>query len=201
MFALHAIIAGYGVLGITLIVFCETALPVCFFLPGDTLLFTGGMLAAAGKISLGSVMLSVFIGAFIGGIVGFAIGRSLDKAFLDEEKISPKLRKIKYRAERFYARYGALAVVLGRFVPLVRTLMSGLAGAAEMNRKKFYFANGVGAALWSVIVPSLGYFLGRRFPDIVGYMTYALLAVMVLSFVPILVHALASWRKKSLQTK
>lgn len=200
MFGLHGILETYGSLGIIAIVFCETALPVCFFFPGDTLLFTGGVLAAAGKISLLSVMASVFVGAFIGGITGFHIGRTLDKAFLQEDKISPKMRKIKHRAERFYARYGAMAVVLGRFIPLVRTFMSGLAGAAEMKPRVFYVANGVGAFAWSIIVPTLGYFLGRRFPSMIDYMTYALIAVMLISFIPIAIHGIYAWQKKQKKT-
>lgn len=196
MFGLHSILETYGVLAILLIIFCETAIPVCFFLPGDTLLFTAGILASIGKLGFLSVVVVAFLAALLGGVAGFSIGKSLGARFLDDEKISPKLREIKQRTQLFYMRYGAYAVVIGRFIPLVRTCMSSLAGASGMGRRLFYGANALGALLWTVSIPTIGFFLGRRFPHLADYMVYAVIVVVILSFIPVVFHVVSAWRKK-----
>lgn len=196
MFGLHSLLETYGVLAILVIIFCETAIPVCFFLPGDTLLFTAGILVSIGKLTFVSVVLAGFVAALMGGVAGFALGKSLGARFLDDEKISPKLREVKQRTQAFYMRYGAYAVVIGRFIPLVRTCMSSLAGASGMRSRLFYSTNALGALLWTVSIPTIGFFLGRRFPHLVDYMVYAVIVVVILSFIPLVIHFVSTWRKK-----
>jgi len=196
MFGIHGILETYGVISILVIIFCETAFPVCFFFPGDTLLFSAGILASTGILSLPMVILVTFIAATGGGITGFLIGRGLGNRFLKENTISPKMASYKHRAQHFYQTYGIWAVLIGRFVPIVRTFMSGLAGAASMKSKTFYITNAIGALLWSVIVPILGFFLGRKFPSLIHYMVYVVAGVVVVSFIPLVVSLYSSWRRK-----
>jgi membrane-associated protein len=140
------------------IIFVETGILLGFFLPGDSLLFSAGLVAAANdSIDISLLCLVVFLAAFIGDQTGYVIGRKLGRPYLDR-KDSPRIKKMVARAERFYERSGWWAVVAARYFPWIRTFVPPIAGAAKMRYYSFLSANAVGALLWAVLITSAGYY-------------------------------------------
>ncbi len=143
---------------IGLIVFVETAVVLAFFLPGDSILFSAGLVAAS-RHDLNIVLLCfiVFIAAFLGDQIGYVFGRAIGRPYLDK-RTSPRIQKMVARSERFYAHSGWWAVVAARFFPWIRSFIPPIAGAAKMNYYKFLSANAVGALLWGVGITSAGFY-------------------------------------------
>ena len=141
-----------------LIIFVETGILLGFFLPGDSILFSAGLVAASNKsIDISLLCLVVFLAAFIGDQTGYVIGRQLGRPYLDRRD-SPRIKKMVERAERFYERSGWWAVVAARYFPWIRTFVPPIAGAAKMRYYSFLSANAVGALLWAVLITSAGYY-------------------------------------------
>ena len=141
-----------------IIIFVETGILLGFFLPGDSLLFSAGLVAASNdSIDISLLCLVVFLAAFIGDQTGYVIGRKLGRPYL-ERKNSPKIQKMIARAERFYERSGWWAVVAARYFPWIRTFVPPIAGAAKMRYYSFLSANAVGALLWAVLITAAGYY-------------------------------------------
>ena len=148
----------YLVIGI--IIFIETGLLIGFFLPGDSLLFSAGLVAAARDDLNVVILISViFLAAFTGDQVGYVIGRKLGRPYL-ERKNSPRMQKMLARSERFYERYGWWSVVIARYIPWVRTFVPPIAGTVKMNYYKFLSANALGALLWGVGITLTGFYSG-----------------------------------------
>ncbi|PZS26931.1 MAG: hypothetical protein DLM59_17350 [Pseudonocardiales bacterium] len=157
------LIEAFGLLGLLVIVFAECGLLVGFFLPGDTLLFTAGVLVSTGNLStpLWLLIAVLFVAAVAGNECGYAIGyrtgpavfRRSEGRFFRQEHVD--------RARAFFDRYGARAVVLGRFVPVIRTFITVMAGVGRMPHRRYFLYNMIGAALWTAGVTLLGYFLGH----------------------------------------
>jgi membrane-associated protein len=148
----------YLVIGI--IIFVETGLLIGFFLPGDSLLFSAGLVAAAREdINIVFLILVIFMAAFVGDQVGYVIGRKLGRPYL-ERKNSPRMQKMLTRSERFYERYGWWSVVIARYIPWVRTFVPPIAGTVRMNYYKFLSANALGAFLWGVGITLTGFYSG-----------------------------------------
>lgn len=188
MLNVENIIRSGGLLLIGLIVFAESGLLVGFFLPGDTLLFSAGFFAAQGHLPLGWLILVIVSAAIIGDNVGYTIGRRTGhRIFRKKEGIFFRQEYIQ-RAEAFYEKHGGKTVTLARFVPIVRTFAPIVAGVAKMERKRFMFYNVLGAIIWGVGLPVLGYFLGSKIPHIDAYILPAVLAATVFTFAPPLVH-------------
>jgi membrane-associated protein len=143
---------------IGLIVFVETAVVLAFFLPGDSILFSAGLVAAS-RHDLNIVLLCfiIFIAAFLGDQIGYVFGRTIGRPYLDK-RTSPRIQKMVARSERFYAHSGWWAVVAARFFPWIRSFIPPIAGAAKMNYYKFLSANSVGALLWGVGITSAGFY-------------------------------------------
>ena len=140
------------------IVFIETGLLFGFFLPGDSVLFSAGLLAAAqGDINIAILVLIILGAAFFGDQVGFVIGRVVGRPYLDK-RTSPRMRRMIERSERFYAKTGWWAVVAARFFPWIRTFVPPIAGASMMNYYKFLSANALGAVLWGAGITLAGYY-------------------------------------------
>ena len=148
----------YLVIGV--IIFIETGLLVGFFLPGDSLLFSAGLVAAA-RDDLNVVILIsvVFLAAFIGDQVGYVIGRKVGRPYFDRAK-SPIMKKMLVRSEIFYEKYGWWSVVIARYIPWVRTFVPPIAGTVKMNYYKFLSANVLGAFLWGVGITLAGFYSG-----------------------------------------
>ena len=140
-----------------LFVFIETGILIAFFLPGDSVLFAAGFIAASRDDTSITVLVTViFLAAFLGDQVGFVLGRHFGRPYLDKYQ-APRLRKMITRGERFYERYGYSAIILARFYPWIRTIVPPLAGISRMNYYKFLSANIIGAFLWGVGITMLGY--------------------------------------------
>jgi membrane-associated protein len=151
-FLFYVVIAG--------IIFVETGLLIGFFLPGDSLLFSAGLVAAVrDDINIVFLVLAIFLAAFIGDQVGYVIGRMVGRPYLEKHK-SNRMMKMLERAERFYEKYGWWSVVIARYIPWVRTFVPPIAGAAKMNYYKFLSANLLGALLWGFGITLAGYYSG-----------------------------------------
>jgi membrane-associated protein len=140
------------------IVFIETGLLFGFFLPGDSVLFSAGLVAAAkGNINIALLVVVILAAAFFGDQVGFVIGRVVGRPYLDK-RTSPRMRRMIERSERFYENTGWWAVVAARFFPWIRTFVPPIAGASKMNYYKFLSANALGAVLWGAGITLAGYY-------------------------------------------
>jgi membrane-associated protein len=149
-FIFYIVVAG--------IVFIETGLLIGFFLPGDSILFSAGLVAAAhGNINIVILVTAIFLAAFFGDQVGFVIGRVVGRPYLDKRE-SPRMKRMIARSEAFYEKYGWWAVVIARYFPWIRTFVPPIAGAAKMNYYKFLSANALGAFLWGVGITMAGFY-------------------------------------------
>jgi membrane-associated protein len=140
------------------IVFIETGLLFGFFLPGDSVLFSAGLVAAAhGDINIVILVTLIFLAAFFGDQIGFVLGRVVGRPYLDKRE-SPRMKRMISNAEDFYEKTGWWAVVAARFFPWIRTFVPPIAGAAKMNYYKFLSANALGALLWGVGITLAGFY-------------------------------------------
>jgi membrane-associated protein len=140
------------------IVFVETGILLGFFLPGDSILFSAGLVAAAhGEVNIVILVSVIFIAAFFGDQVGFVLGRLVGRPYLERHN-SPRIQKMIIRSERFYEQTGWWAVVAARFFPWIRTFVPPIAGISKMNYYKFLSANALGALLWGVGITLAGYY-------------------------------------------
>ena len=140
------------------IIFVETGILLGFFLPGDSILFSAGLVAAAhGEVNIVILVTVIFVAPFFGDQVGFVLGRTVGRPYLEKHK-GPRIQKMIERSERFYERTGWWAVVAARFFPWIRTFVPPIAGASKMNYYKFLSANALGALLWGVGITLAGYY-------------------------------------------
>ncbi|MEU6402492.1 DedA family protein [Streptomyces sp. NPDC046985] len=197
-----SVLAAFGALGVLAAIFAESGLLVVgFFLPGDTLLVPAGVLCAGGahdapRLQLWQVMLCAAVGAVAGGQVGYLIGRHGGRALLNR-RAGPRVKRAVARAERLLARYGyGKALVLGRFVPLLRTVLHPAAGALGVPARTFALWQSVGGVLWSQTLVLAGYALGASVPHIDAYLLPLIALVVVLSLLPVLVQALRGRRAR-----
>ena len=184
---------GYVIL--VAIVFCETGLLVGFFLPGDSLLITAGLVAATGTLDIWLLNLLLIPAAIIGDSVGYAIGyRAGPRLFTKEESLLFS-RKHLLRTREFYERYGGKTIVLARFIPLIRTFAPVVAGIGQMQYRRFLFYNVFGGFLWVVSLTWAGYLLGTLIPDISRYIHIVVVVVIVLSMIPVVVELWTARRR------
>ena len=170
------------------IVFVETGLFVGFFLPGDSLLITAGIFAAAAAVPLPTLLshwlLPIFLCAIIGDQLGYWIGRSAGATLYKREESLFFRKGHLLRAHEFYEKYGGRAVILARFVPIVRTFCPPVAGAAQMPYGRYVGFDVVGGIVWVTATILGGYTLGRSVPNIGKYIHYVIAVVVVLSLLP-----------------
>lgn len=195
-FDLVGFIKAVGYVGIFGIVFAESGLLIGFFLPGDSLLFTAGFLASQGHLSIWGLAPLAFVAAVLGDAVGYGIGHRLGRSlFRRAESTFFKPAHIQ-RAEAFFEKHGGLAVVLARFLPIVRTFTPVVAGAGHMRYSRFAFFNVIGALLWAVGVTLAGYFLGSAIPNVDRYLIPIVLVIVLVSIAPTSIHL---WRENRVQ--
>ncbi len=193
------LVATYGLLGLALIVFAETGLLIGFFLPGDSLLFLAGFAAAGGvpHVSFPNIALVcavVVVAAIIGAQTGFQIGRSAGPALFDRPDSRLFKRANVEKAEHAFDRFGpAKAVLLARFVPIVRTFLNPVAGVLEMPPRTFLMWNVIGGVVWGTGVTLLGYFLGDV-RVVKAHLELFILAVVAVSLLPIVIELLRARR-------
>jgi len=193
---LTALVQLVGYPGIFLTVFLESGLPIGFFLPGASMLFTAGLLASQGFFNPWILIPLVAIAAMLGDNVGYWFGAKVGiRLFLRPNSRFFKHEHLK-RAELFYEKYGAQTILLARFVPIVRTFAPIVAGIARMNYKLFFIYNVIGALMWGAGVTFLGYYLGDRFPIVKENFTLIVLGIIVVTSLPLV---RGFWNAKKLQ--
>ena len=181
----------WALVGAAAVIFAECGLLLGFFLPGDSLLFTVGLFIGTGAIGaplwLACVLLTAM--AFIGNVVGYEIGRAAGPRIF--RRPDSRLFKQEYvdKTVAFFERYGTRAIVLARFVPIVRTFITVTAGVGRMPRKRYLTASGIGAVLWATGVTVLGYFLGS-IAFVREHIEMILLLIVLVSVLPVVVEVL-----------
>ncbi|MEU4677356.1 VTT domain-containing protein [Micromonospora sp. NPDC023737] len=186
------LISTFGLLGILAIVFAESGLLIGFFLPGDSLLFTAGLLTADGQYityPLWLVCLLVTIAAIAGDQVGYAFGRKVGPSLFRRPNSRLFKQENVLKAHEFFEKYGARSIVLARFVPIVRTFTPIVAGVSGMNYRTFVTYNVIGGVLWGSGVTVLGYFLGQ-IPFVKENIELILIAIVAISVIPIAIELL-----------
>ncbi|MCX6712894.1 MAG: VTT domain-containing protein [Candidatus Vogelbacteria bacterium] len=178
------LIEAIGYLGLFLVIFAESGLFIGFFLPGDSLIFTACFLASQNLLNIWWLIPLLFVGAVLGDNFGYAFGKKVGPAIFRREDGLLFKKKNLLLTKNYFEKYGAKTLILARFMPIVRTFAPILAGVGEMEYKKFFSYNLVGGALWTLILPLLGYFLGRTIPNVDQYLLPIVLAIIVLSFLP-----------------
>lgn len=185
----------WALVGLALIVFAECGLLLGFFLPGDSLLFTAGLFVAQGAIQfpLWMVCVLLVVAAFVGNVVGYYIGRAAGPAVFD--KPESRLFKPKHvaRTQEFFDKYGTRAIVLGRFVPIVRTFITVMAGVGRMDARRYFTYSLIGGVLWAAGVTVLGFWLGQ-FQFVRDNIELMLLLIVFLSVVPIVIEIVRARR-------
>lgn len=189
------IISAGGILAVAALVFAESGLLVGFFLPGDSLLFSAGIIAAQGKMDIVLLIVAICIAAIAGDNVGYSFGRRVGKRLHQKDGVILRKDHIAV-AERFYEKHGKKTIILARFVPAVRTFAPIVAGAGKMERKTFMKYNIIGALLWGIGITLLGYVAGDKIPNIEKYVTPVIIGAMLLSFGPALLHVLKDKRAR-----
>ena len=185
-----------GLLMVCIIVFVETGLFVGFFLPGDSLLVTAGLFAAKGDIDLALLLVLVSLCAVIGDQTGYLIGRKAGSALFKREDSMFFKRKHLEKAHDFYEKYGNKTIVIARFVPIVRTFAPAVAGAAEMNYRRFVTYNILGGVLWVFSMVLGGYVMGKAIPNLDKYIHLVIVVVVFLSILPAIIEIYRARRKK-----
>jgi membrane-associated protein len=179
------------------IVFTETGLLVGFFLPGDSLLITAGLVAATGALNIWWLNVLLMAAAIVGDSVGYAIGARIGPRLFTREKSWLFNPRHVERTREFYARHGARTIVIARFVPIIRTFAPVVAGVGQMSYPRFLFYNVAGGVGWVASMTWAGYLLGRVVPDIDRHIHILVIVVIVLSLIPIGVEILRERRRTS----
>ena len=190
LFNVQGLIEWGGTFLVCLIVFIETGFFVGFFLPGDSLLVTAGVFAAAGNLSLAKLLLLVPLCAIVGDQIGYWIGRQAGQALYRREDSFLFRKRHLERAHEFYEKYGGKTVIMARFMPIVRTFCPPVAGAAMMPYSRYVAFDIAGGLLWVGSMILSGYFLGSVIPDIGHRIHYVIAAVIFLSLLPPVISVL-----------
>ena len=190
----NQLVQAGGYVGLTLIIFAETGLLVGFFLPGDSLLVTAGLLAARPQFGLNVYLLGVLltVAAILGNSLGYVIGRTTGRRLFRKDDSLLFKKKHLLRAEAFYQLHGGKTLVIARFMPIVRTFVPVVAGMARMKFRTFSAYNVLGAVAWIWSMLFIGYFLGRFIPGIDHHIEKVILIVIFLSLLP----GLISWQRE-----
>ncbi len=184
----EALLTYGGFAAILIVIFAETGLLIGFFLPGDYFLFLAGAFCGSGRLDIGylPLVLGAFLAAVVGNFTGYFIGKILgDKLFTREDSFFFKKSYLE-RTKLFYDKYGARALVLGRFLPVIRTFVPVFAGAVHLDIKRFAIYNVVGGALWVGLLISLGFYFGNTFPQILDYAVYIIIGFIVITTFPVI---------------
>jgi membrane-associated protein len=192
------IITSGGLFLILLIIFAENGVFFGFFLPGDTLLFTTGLLSSTGKfdVPIITLLVTICIAAYLGSFFGYFFGEKTgSKLFTKDDSIFFK-KKYMFAAESFFIRYGAVALIMARFLPIIRTFAPIFCGIIKYPYGKFFLYNIIGGTLWVVSLVYGGYLLGRVFPTSRDYLEYIILGIVVITWIPVVLTYLKE-RKRS----
>ena len=180
-------IISYGFYFLLIIVFAETGIFFGFFLPGDYLLFMAGILNASGKldVSIYTLIISLIIAGVLGNFVGYWFGYRAGPALFKRRNSFFFKQTYVQLAENFFCKYGGMALVLGRFFPIIRTFAPIFAGVVKYDFKKFSFFNFIGSIAWVSFFTLSGFFLGHKYPQIKNYLIYIILGLLIVTSVPL----------------
>jgi membrane-associated protein len=193
----RGLVAWGGYIGLTAIIFAETGLLVGFFLPGDSLIVTAGLLCATmGVMNVWLLGLLLTIAAIVGNTVGYAIGAAAGPRLFTREDSLLFNKKHLYRASAFYEKHGGKTIIIARFMPIVRTFVPVVAGMARMDQRRYLLYNVVGAVGWIWSMLFIGYFLGRYIPGVDKHIELVIIIVVFLSLLPGIISYLKA-RSKS----
>lgn len=196
--SLIGIIQNYGLwtyLLLFLIIFCETGLVVTPFLPGDSLIFASGALAAMGSMNIIIFFIVFFLAAVIGDTVNYYIGNKIGNKILEKENMKFLKKEHIIRAHTFYEKHGSMTIVIGRFIPIIRTFVPFVAGMGEMNYMTFIVYNILGGFLWVMLFTTGGYFFGNL-PIIKDNFSIVLIAIIEISIVPAIITLITERKKE-----
>ncbi|MBA2609796.1 MAG: VTT domain-containing protein [Actinobacteria bacterium] len=193
----HDLIETFGTIGLILVIFAESGLLIGFFLPGDSLLFTAGLLASQGKLNLAVIVIGCALAAVIGDQVGYQFGKRVGPTLF--RRPDSRLFKQEYveQAQGYFDRYGSRTIVLARFVPIVRTFAPIVAGIGTMKWRTFATYNVIGGVVWAAGVIMLGNILGKTVPSIDKYLLPAIAVIVFLSLLPVLLEIRRARRERS----
>lgn len=205
---LERLIINVGYAGLFAMVFAESGLFFGFFLPGDSLLLTAGLLASRGLLNLYILVPGLFIAAVLGDNVGYWFGNKTGPRIFNRENSLLFRRKNLLAAKAFYDKHGGKTILLARFMPFIRTFAPIVAGAVDMEYRRFVTFNMIGGLLWGIGVTLAGYFLGEVIPGIDNYFLLIVAFVILISAMPTLIHLwredrkeIFAWIKKVLNRK
>jgi membrane-associated protein len=187
-FDLPELIRTVGYLGLFFIVFAESGLFFGFFLPGDSLLFTAGFLASQGFLNIWILIGLLIVAAISGDSVGYWMGGKFGHWLLKKKDNFFFKKHYIYEAQEFYEKHGGKAIVLARFVPVIRTFAPIVAGMANMKYQKFISFNVFGGLFWVLGMTLLGFFLGNLIPDVDRYILPIVLVIIAISILPPILH-------------
>lgn len=192
----HIIEVG-GVSLLLLIVFAESGLFFGFFLPGDSLLFTAGLLCGTSRMDINIYLLILFvlIASILGYAVGYYTGLRLSDSWIFREERFLFRKRFMTRTAAFFRKYGLVSFILARFIPLVRTYIPILAGTTRMDYLKFTRYNIIGAILWVPVLMLIGYFLGKLYPEIIHSLEWIVIGLVLITLVPFV----RKWRGKRMR--
>jgi membrane-associated protein len=191
-------LAPWVVLLVCGIVFAETGLLVGFFLPGDSMLFTAGLLVATGtiKFNIWAFAALIIVAAILGNQTGYLIGSKAGPAIFNKPNSKLFKRENVEKAHAFFEKHGGKALILARFVPIIRTFVPVIVGVAQMNKQKFFLYNVIGALLWGGGVTLLGYVLGNRVPWVRENLDIIFIAIVLVSVIPIFIEVVRGFIAK-----
>lgn len=192
------LLKSFGALGLFLIIFAESGLLVGFFLPGDSLLFTAGLLSSQDKLPALPILLAgCFAAAVVGDQVGYLFGRRVGPSLFNRPDSRVFKQEYVEKSQAYFAAHGSKTIVLARFVPVVRTFAPILAGVGRMHYRTFVLYNVLGGFLWAVGVTTLGYVLGETIPSIDKYLLPAIAVIIGISLVPVLLEVRKARRESA----
>jgi membrane-associated protein len=189
---------GYFSYAILFVVIFFESFPLTFFLPGDSLLFTTGFLASQGYFNLAFLVGILFVASILGYMFSYATGQKIrDFILKSNDKYWFKKRHIDY-TQNFYQKYGAKTLIIGRFIPIVRSFAPTLAGAVQMQYKQFIKFVFIGGFLWTVGITLIGFYLGQIMPDVHFYLTPIIISIIFVSFIPAIIEFVRSRMKRKI---
>lgn len=188
LFKPKALVEFGGLAAVLLVIFVENGIFFGFFLPGDSLLFTVGLLCYLGilDVTLATLIASIAIAAIAGYYAGYYFGYKTGQALYKRKDTLFFKKKYIHTADEFYQKYGGVALILGRFLPIVRTFAPILAGVVRVKPSTFFIYNIVGAILWPITIVSAGYYVGSIFPNALDYLDYIVIGFIVATTIPLI---------------
>ncbi|MFA5838691.1 MAG: VTT domain-containing protein [Candidatus Paceibacterota bacterium] len=180
----HFLISVAGLVGVVAIVFAESGLFFGFFLPGDSLLFTAGLLASQGYFNFWFLLFGVIIAAISGDSVGYFFGKKVGPAIFKKEDSRFFKKKYVEKAHSFYEKHGNKTIIFARFIPVIRTFAPIVAGVVQMNYKNFFIYNCIGGIFWSILMVGGGFILGEMVPSAEKYLMPIIIFIIATSFIP-----------------